>query len=341
MNVELLKKLGNIDQIAGIRESRLLHGRGQGIQLAEFYNAAGLRFTVVPDRCMDLYDLSYKGMNLCFQSKNGLTSPLAFNVMEEEFAQQWPGGAMVTCGLDNAGAHIGGSETFPVHGRTANVPAKHFGTDAHWEGDDYVLTAQGEIHQTKLFGRHLSLRRRIQTGLFDKSLRIHDEITNLEAEPEPYLVLYHINFGFPLLQEDSQVAVSSNFTTETLTELSTGYQTMHAPIDGRDEELYLHTVKSGNTAAAAIFNRRLGVGAYVRFDTRNLPGLLQWKRMKSHDYVLALEPCNTYACNREQLTEQKRIAILPPYSSITNRLEIGVLEGEAEIDAFLSDISAC
>ena len=84
MNVELLKKLGNIDQIAGIRESRLLHGRGQGIQLAEFYNAAGLRFTVVPDRCMDLYDLSYKGMNLCFQSKNGLTSPLAFNVMEED-----------------------------------------------------------------------------------------------------------------------------------------------------------------------------------------------------------------------------------------------------------------
>lgn len=339
MNVELLKKLGNIDQVAGIRESRLLHGRGQGIQLAEFYNAAGLRFTVVPDRCMDLYDLSYKGMNLCFQSKNGLTSPLAFNVMEEEFTQQWPGGAMVTCGLDNAGDHVGGDEIFPVHGRTANVPAKHFGTDAHWEGDNYVLTAQGEIHQSKLFGRHLSLRRTIRTGLFDKSLRIHDVITNFEATSEPYLILYHINFGFPLLQEDSKVAVSSNFSTDTLTELSTGYQTMHAPIDDRDEELYLHTVKSGQTASAVIYNERLGVGAYVRFDTKNLSGLLQWKRMKSHDYVLALEPCNTYACNRKQLTEQKRVAILPPYSSAANQLEIGVLDGKEEIDAFLSDIS--
>ena len=77
MNIELLKKLGNIDQLAGIRETKLLRGRGEDIQLAEFYNATGLRFSVVPDRCMDLWDLSYKGINFSFQSKNGLTSPQA------------------------------------------------------------------------------------------------------------------------------------------------------------------------------------------------------------------------------------------------------------------------
>ena len=87
MNVELLKQLGNIGQIAGIRESRLLRGRGEGIAIAEFYNAAGLRFTVVPDRCMDLFDLSYKGVNLGFQSKNGLTSPQAFCPSDGEFSE--------------------------------------------------------------------------------------------------------------------------------------------------------------------------------------------------------------------------------------------------------------
>ena len=105
MNVELLKQLGNIGQIAGIRESRLLHGRGEGIAIAEFYNAAGLRFTVVPDRCMDLFDLSYKGVNLGFQSKNGLTSPQAFCPSDGEFSEQWPGGMLVTCGLGNVGGH--------------------------------------------------------------------------------------------------------------------------------------------------------------------------------------------------------------------------------------------
>ena len=90
MNVSLLKQLGNIDQIAGIRESVLLRGRGEQMHIAEFYNAAGLRFTVVPDRCMDVFDLSYKGVNLSFQSKNGLTSPQAYTPADGEFAEQWP-----------------------------------------------------------------------------------------------------------------------------------------------------------------------------------------------------------------------------------------------------------
>lgn len=338
MNIELLKKLGNMDQIAGIRETQILRGKGRGIRLAEVYNAAGLRFTVMPDQCMDLYDLSYKGMNLCFQSKTGLVAPEAFSVLEEEFTEQWPGGAMVTCGLDNAGDAVVGEEIFPVHGRISSVSAQHFGTDARWVGDDYELTCTGQMHQSKLFGRHLTLRRTVRTGLNDASLEIRDEITNMEAEAEPYLLLYHINFGYPLLQPDSRVAVSGNMSTEPVTALATGFDTMHEPVDGCDEELYLHTVSAGDTAAAVLYNRRLGIGAYVRFDTAALPGLLQWKRMKSHDYVLALEPCNTYGCNRAQLQEQGRLPILPPYSTVTTRVCIGILEGDAQIDAFLEGL---
>ena len=338
MNTELLKKLGNIDQIAGIRETTLLRGRGQGVRLAEFYNAAGLRFTVLPDRCMDLYDLSYKGINLSFHSKNGLTSPLSFNPMEGEFFEQWPGGAMVTCGLDNAGGPCNNDGTFPLHGRIGHTPATQFGVDAHWENDDYVLTSSGEVHETQLFGRHLSLRRKIQTSLYAKSLRIDDLITNHEAEAEPYLLLYHINFGYPLLQEDSKVAVSQNLSSKAITEFAPGYETMQAPVDGQEEELYFHTVTKGNTATAVIFNERLGLGAYVRFDTTNLPGLLQWKRMKSHDYALGLEPCNTYGCNREQLIKQEREALVPPYSCVETHLEIGVLDGNDEIADFLNNL---
>jgi len=124
MNVELLKQLGNIGQIAGIRESRLLRGRGEGIAIAEFYNAAGLRFTVVPDRCMDLFDLSYKGVNLGFQSKNGLTSPQAFSPSDGEFSEQWPGGMLVTCGLGNVGGHASSPRTAasPTSRRRISAP---------------------------------------------------------------------------------------------------------------------------------------------------------------------------------------------------------------------------
>ena len=334
MNVSLLKQLGNIDQIAGIRESKLLHGRGEGVQLAEFYNAAGLRFTLVPDRCMDIFDLSYKGINLSFQSKNGITSPQSFNAMDGEFAEYWPGGALVTCGLDNVGGHATCGGIYPTHGRIAHTPAKNFGTSAYWEGDNYVLKAAGEVHQTKLFGRHLSLRRSVETGLNDKAIRIRDIVTNFEAEDEPYMMLYHFNFGYPLLQADSQVALSKA-STQQLTELATGYQTMLPPEDGCDEELYLHSFP-GDRAVGVVYNMRLGLGAYVAFDTTNLPNLLQWKRMKSHDYVLGLEPCNTYALNRDQAMQQDKIAVLPAYSSIENRLELGILDGCEEIERFLA-----
>ena len=336
MNIELLKQLGNIDQIAGIRQTKLLHGRGEGIQLAEFYNAAGLRFTLVPDRCMDIYDLSYKGMNLSFQSKNGLTSPQAFNAMDGEFAEQWPGGALVTCGLDNVGIHAVNGGVYPTHGRISHTPAKNFGTNTYWDGDNYVLKAAGEVHQTKMYSRHLSLRRCVETGLNEKSIRIHDVITNFEAEDEPYMMLYHFNFGYPLLQADSRVAVSKA-STETLTELTTGYRQMIAPEDGRGEELYFHS-SLGDRAVGVLYNMRLGLGAYVAFDTKNLPDLIQWKMMKSHDYVLALEPCNTCGINRDEAVEQNKIAVLPGYSSVENHLELGVLDGREEIEIFLATL---
>ena len=49
--------------------------------------------------------------------------------------------------------------------------------------------------------------------------------------------------------------------------------------------------------------------------------------------------CNTFGCNRAQLAEQKRLSILPPYSSAALHLEIGVLDGKEEISAFLAKLS--
>lgn len=336
MDTKLLKQLGNIEQLAGIRRSRLIGGRGEGIELAEFYNAAGLRFTLVPDRCMDIYDLSYKGVNLSFQSKNGLTSPHAFNAMNGEFAEQWPGGALVTCGLDNVGGHSDNGEVFPTHGRIGHMPTKHFGTDCCWEGGDYVLKACGEVAQTKMYSRNLSLRRSVETSLRGKSVKIHDIITNFDSAEEPYMLLYHFNFGYPLLQWDSKVE-ASRAETRAMTELCTGSRDMMAPEDGRGEELYFRT-GFGGRAAGVIYNMRLGLGAYVAFDTENLPNLVQWKMMKSHDYVLALEPCNTCLLNREEALAQGKIAILPAFSSVENHLELGILEGREEIEAFLKEL---
>ena len=91
-----------------------------------------------------------------------------------------------------------------------------------------------------MYGRHLSIRRTIETELNSKNLQIHDIITNFEAEDEPFMLLYHVNFGYPLLQADSLVETSS-CKCEPMNDISKDYHHMTAPVDGCGEELYFRT----------------------------------------------------------------------------------------------------
>lgn len=333
MDIQLLKHLGNISQLAGVHESMRTGGRSGGLRVAEFYNAAGLRFTVCADRCMDLFDLSYKGINLSFQGKNGLLSPAFVAPQPEEFCDGWPGGMLVTCGLDNVGGGCNDGAIYPTHGRISRIPADHFSTQADWQGDDYVLGARGQMHQTRLFGRHLQLSRAITTSLYAKSVTLHDCLTNLEPADEPVLLLYHTNFGYPLLSPESLVYTSSTHVTPR-NDSSRDPMHMTAPIDGRGEELFFHETTT-KVAWGAIVNPTLALGAYVRFDTENLPYMTEWKNMRSHDYVLALEPCNCHVVGREQELASGEAVVLKGYSSLSYSMTIGVLDGADEIDAFL------
>ena len=332
MDIQLMKHLGNMEQVAGIRESVLSHGRSKGVQLATFYNAAGLEFSVVPDRCMDLYDFRYKGVNFAFLSKNGLTPPLTPVSDAGLFTRHWQGGMMVTCGLDNVGL---GCLNCPTHGSITDTPASQFGVESRWEGDEYILRASGTVQDALLYGRHLTLHRTLETGLYRKSVSLRDVITNHDCAPQPYQLLYHFNFGYPLLQAGTRAAFT-HAQVQPITELSSGHRSMLPPEDGRGEELYLHT-DLPEQACGVLYHEDRGLGAYVRWDTTHLPQMFQWKLMKSHDYVAAFEPCNNGGQNREQALASGTIATIHAYSSIEIHLELGVLDGTDEIRQFLAE----
>ena len=111
---------------------------------------------------------------------------------------------------------------------------------------------------------------------------------------------------------------------------------MTQPYDGQEEEFYQH-LTTGKTAFCAIVNPALHLGAYVRFDTENLPYFGQWKNMRSHDYVLAIEPCNCFGRGRRAEMEDGTIASIAAYSSLNFHIELGVLDGEAAITDFLQE----
>ena len=86
--------------------------------------------------------------------------------------------------------------------------------------------------------------------------------------------------------------------------------------------------------AALLFNPNLDLGGYVVFETKNLPRFLEWKMMKSHDYVLALEPCNTWGISRTDAVREGKATVLPAYESVEMNLELGVVDGIKELEAF-------
>lgn len=339
MDKDLLKKLGNIDQLCGITESTVLRGRGEGTKIISCHNAAGLRFTVVPDRCMDIYDLSYKGINLAFHSKNGLVSPPAFSPAYGEFAEQWPGGLLATCGLDNVNLHCeADGEEFPTHGRIGAVPAQQFGTECAWEGNRYVLRMRGEMHQTCMFRRNMRLERTIETELNANEIRITDRITNLNSSAENYMLLYHMNFGYPLVQSGTRLE-TFGVCMEPLNEFSREPGVMTDPVDGEafHAESFLGQTDR-EEAGGFIYNRERELGCLLRFNTDNLPNMVEWKHLKACDYVLALEPTNTRAMNRVDAGKAGKLAVLEPFECVENRLALELFEGGTEIDAVLREL---
>lgn len=337
MNIQLLRKLGNIAQIAGINTIKKLFGKAQETCIAEVYNAAGLRFSVLLDKCMDLYDMSFNGINLAFKSKNGLVSNKFFNALDEEFFSYWSGGMLSTCGLANAGPSCTDEGYHPIHGRIGNIPANHVAVDCNWVGEDYVMSISGEMNESVLYRRNMQLKRRITTSLYAKELHIHDTITNFEPNDEEFMLLYHFNFGYPFLDEGTRLYVSHLKVTQRTNELNEHWNTMEAPEVNIPQQVFIHECKGNDDgyAYAAVINHQLSMGAYVKYKTDHLPVLVEWKGMGAHDYVLGVEPSNSYILGRSDERKNGTLPQIAAYSSIDYEVTLGVLSGVEEIEAFI------
>lgn len=330
MNKTLMKQLGNLDQLAGVRLERIESGNGAGSRQIRVWNAAGLSFTVLPDKCLDLYDCSFLGTNLAYHSENGLSANSRFLPEASEFFHYWSGGMLATCGLGN----VGGADTSdpldpqPIHGRIGYAAADALSADASWQNEDYVLTVSGRMRESRLYGRNLELHRQIRTSLFSAEIEITDTVTNLADAPEPVFLLYHFNFGYPLLDAESRFFGPRADTTEYGNAGDPDFCSMRAPVDGAAPQTFLHRPLTPGETTAGLYHPKRQIAAYLRYDSVALPYLVEWKCLKSHDYVLAIEPANCPVNNRSTDLAARAVPILDAYESLQYRVTLGVAAGQ-------------
>ena len=300
---DLLRYTGNISQIAGVSESVILGSKAGGMRMYHVRNGNGLTLDLLPDKCLDIASLSYKGINFAWQSKTGLHAPGRMHPVLGEFDRYFGGGMLWTCGLKNTGPDYIDEDGFfqHAHGRIGITPCDNSWAKASWDGNDYCITAGGTVRDAMLGAHHLQLTREITVSMANNEIHVVDILENLEPESTVYLILYHFNFGFPFISEDINMVFGESLAemkprTEAARQGIAQWNEYTKPVDGFEEHCYFHepAPRSGSTCVVSLENSALGVGVKISYDNANLPILTEWKSVRSGEYVLGIEPGNSY-----------------------------------------------
>jgi len=344
---ELLAKTGNIAQIAEVRPAILTDGKSDGVRVYDVTTGGGLGFTVIGDKGMDMFHLNYKGTNCCFHAKPGIVNASLADLygMGAGFLRSIAGGMFYTCGLsNNGGACTDEGVDHVFNGRLRNIPAEKTSVISAWQGDDYLLGVEGEMRDSGLFCENLVLRRSITTKLGAKSLTVSDTVRNEGFKDAYCMLMYHINLGFPLIDEGTRLILPENEMTplNPVSEAAAGEaEIVTAPVTDANENAFVRRQahdKDGFSAAAA-FNDKLGLGLYVKYNVNEMPNLIEWKAMFTGDYVLGLHVANSLFGR----VDQKNAGALQTIAPMEERhygVEIGILDGIADADEFTKTVAA-
>jgi len=311
--LELRKRTVDLRGVADMRLVQIEDGPGRGQRLFVIRNAIGVGLEIAVDRGFDICSATWRGINIGWNSANNLPWP-PNSVDAEEGVGFYRNidGFIVTCGLDHFGAagrgdaahfkHKHRKEVFhPLHGRISSQRAAISSYGIDWDQEGPVIWAEGIVRQSSVFGENLVLRRRIELEVFGGTTRINDVVENRGFRPTPHAILYHINFGYPFLDETTEMF--GNLDAKFISAFNAEAK---APVDDYvDYFQEVSIVRPDSTAAIEVRNSALagGIQASVTFSRNQLPDFGVWRAFQSGVYALALEPLKRAKGNERQGAE--------------------------------------
>lgn len=338
---EILQRVGNINQVAGIKAMESTDGTERGNRVYHVWTGSGLSFNIVAEKSLDITSCHYKGIPISWAAPSGEVNPSYFQAEGFGYLRSFQGGLVATCGLDQFGmpctdeeADFGldGGAEFGLHGRVGNIPARSVGYRSEWKGDDYLLEITGEVRQVSFYGENLVLRRKISTMLGSNTIHINDTVTNEGFKSNPHMILYHCNFGFPMVSENSQLKLESDKTEGRDENAEAGlaqWNKFQSPAAGYTEQVFIHDLKADSEGMVKIEleNPDLGLSVRLIYKKSQLPTLYQWKMMGEGAYVTGIEPANTGTImGRTDARNRKILPQLEPGESSSYSLELSIID---------------
>lgn len=270
-------RINRVSQVYEVKRYTVNGGAENGLRVIECVNGK-LRFLLNESKALDIMQIFYEGINTSFVSKNG------FSARELPFISRFEGGALYTCGLDAVG-EVQGKE---MHGSLHNIPAALSRAECAEDG----LIVEAEMRYSALFGQNLLLRRKIFSPYGSGRIEVSDTLINEGKKPQDYCLLYHVNLGYPLLDEGGKILVETKKVTPRTPyaeQKVSVWNVAEKPVDNQEETCYYLSPVDN---IAAYFNPKLNRKFTLKF-CDGLDKFILWKSMASGDYALGLEPSTT------------------------------------------------
>ena len=319
----------------------LTGGVREGVDTVEVNNGK-LRFTVVPTRGMGLWK-AWLG-----DSEIGWNSPVkgpvhpSFVPVADPSGLGWLEGfdeLMCRCGLESNGAPdfaANGVWKYPLHGRIANRPAHHVAVTS--DGD--TLSVTGTVDETRFLFQKLRLTATYKTTRNRPGLTIIDEVTNLSGNPAELQLLYHINFGPPILDPGAKVVAAVKTVVPRDARAAEGIASWDSyPNEeaGFSEQVYFFHLAADAEGRTQVLlkNAHSTQGVSLRYSVKQLPCFTLWKNtpLAADGYVTGLEPGTNFPNPRTFEGQQGRVVKLKPGEKLRYEVELDVHGDAASVKA--------
>jgi hypothetical protein len=209
---------------------------------------------------------------------------------------------------------------------------------------DMSITAA--VKESRVFGPVLQMKRTISSTLGQPIIRIQDVVTNCGNSTLPHMMLYHCNFGWPLVDEGAEIVYRGKCRSrgmpsdDAIFNNSRDYKKCAAPLEshcGAGEACGFIDMKPNEEGLcmAGIVNRKLNLALTMKYPKKVLPCLTNWQHFGPGEYVCALEPGTNFPIGQAKARQQKELLFLKPGQSRKYTLEFEVLSNTRKIGQFV------
>lgn len=325
-------------------QQKVLHGgKQEGSKVLTITSKNGLTIALSPTRGMDLLHVNGDGVRLGWDSPvNEVVNPAYIN-LESRNGLGWLEGfneMMVRCGYEWTGHPVTkDGRIYTLHGKAGNTPASRVEVTVD-EKAPHEIRVRGLLKENTFKKANLETWTELRYVPGAKSFTLHDVLTNRGDYPHDYQIIYHSNFGTPILEKGARFIAPLKSVSPFNDYAKTGlkaWNTYDAPTKDFDEMVFNLVPKadsSGKTLAAVI-NSKGDKGASIEFDTHQLPLLTMWKNTDTlkQGYVTGIEPGTNYAYPVTIEKEQGRVKQLAPGQSTTFELTYTLLSSASAVNA--------